>query len=263
MAAIRFHYDVGEDFYRLWLDRRLTYSCAYFERPDDPDADLDAAQEAKLDLICRKLDLQPGQRLLDIGCGWGSLISYAAERYGVDVGRITSAPDPREAHVLGQRIGPPAAPRLPGPSACRRERGKIIVAADSDRLAPTPRSVFVISGTVRRCSLSGAGRLLTRLVPDRLGVLAVTPPPRLTRVVGPSVQGDFGSLVRGRVAGADDDDIAIASLSHRSLASTVISAVSSDAELAVRGALLPVPNGPIEDGDRAFRVINVGAAPRA
>ena len=57
LAAVRFHYDVGEDFYRLWLDRRLTYSCAYFERPDDPAADLDAAQEAKLDLICRKLRL--------------------------------------------------------------------------------------------------------------------------------------------------------------------------------------------------------------
>jgi len=69
LAAVRFHYDVGEDFYRLWLDRRLTYSCAYFETADDPAAHLDAAQEAKLDLICRKLRLRPGQRLLDIGCG--------------------------------------------------------------------------------------------------------------------------------------------------------------------------------------------------
>jgi cyclopropane-fatty-acyl-phospholipid synthase len=89
MAAIRFHYDVGEAFYALWLDRRLTYSCAYFERREDPAADLDAAQEAKLDLICRKLDLQPGQRLLDIGCGWGSLISFAAERYGVEAVGVT------------------------------------------------------------------------------------------------------------------------------------------------------------------------------
>ena len=89
MAAVRFHYDVGEDFYRLWLDRRLAYSCAYFERPDDPAADLDAAQEAKLELICRKLDLQPGQRLLDIGCGWGSLINFAAERHGVQAVGVT------------------------------------------------------------------------------------------------------------------------------------------------------------------------------
>jgi cyclopropane-fatty-acyl-phospholipid synthase len=89
LAAIRFHYDVGEDFYRLWLDRRLTYSCAYFERSTDPAADLDHAQEAKLDLVCRKLDLQPGQRLLDIGCGWGSLIVFAAERYGVEAVGVT------------------------------------------------------------------------------------------------------------------------------------------------------------------------------
>jgi len=89
MAAIRFHYDVGEDFYRLWLDRRLTYSCAYFESAAVPEADLDAAQEAKLDLICRKLGLREGQRLLDIGCGWGSLIVYAAERYGVEALGVT------------------------------------------------------------------------------------------------------------------------------------------------------------------------------
>ncbi|MBI3749148.1 MAG: class I SAM-dependent methyltransferase [Chloroflexi bacterium] len=86
LAAIRFHYDVGNEFYSLWLDRRLTYSCAYFETPDTT---LDGAQEAKLDLICRKLRLAPGMRLLDIGCGWGSLVLYAAERYGVEATGIT------------------------------------------------------------------------------------------------------------------------------------------------------------------------------
>jgi cyclopropane-fatty-acyl-phospholipid synthase len=89
LAAVRFHYDVGEDFYRLWLDRRLAYSCAYFETASDPSADLDAAQEAKLELICRKLRLQPGQRLLDIGCGWGSLILFAAEHDGVEAVGVT------------------------------------------------------------------------------------------------------------------------------------------------------------------------------
>ncbi|HEY3133793.1 MAG TPA: cyclopropane-fatty-acyl-phospholipid synthase family protein [Gemmatimonadaceae bacterium] len=85
-AAVRFHYDVGNNFYKLWLDRRMVYSCAYFQSPDDS---LDVAQEAKLDLICRKLRLKPGERLLDIGCGWGGLIMYAAERYGVDATGIT------------------------------------------------------------------------------------------------------------------------------------------------------------------------------
>ncbi|MGE0704899.1 MAG: class I SAM-dependent methyltransferase, partial [Vicinamibacterales bacterium] len=85
-AAVRYHYDVGNDFYGLWLDRRMVYSCAYFETGDE---DLDTAQAAKLELICRKLRLKPGERLLDIGCGWGGLVQYAAERYGVEATGIT------------------------------------------------------------------------------------------------------------------------------------------------------------------------------
>ncbi len=84
--AISYHYDVSNDFYALWLDRRMVYSCAYFEGPDD---DLDTAQERKLDYICRKLRLKPGQRLLDIGCGWGGLVMYAAQNYGVQAVGIT------------------------------------------------------------------------------------------------------------------------------------------------------------------------------
>ncbi len=75
----RVHYDLGNDLYEAMLDRRMVYSCGYWRRADD----LEAAQEAKLDLICRKLRLEPGMRLLDIGCGFGSLLFYAAERYGV------------------------------------------------------------------------------------------------------------------------------------------------------------------------------------
>ena len=74
------HYDLGDEFYRLWLDEGLTYSCATFRSPEDS---LEEAQAAKLDLICRKLRLEPGQRLLDVGCGWGSLIVHAARHYGV------------------------------------------------------------------------------------------------------------------------------------------------------------------------------------
>jgi cyclopropane-fatty-acyl-phospholipid synthase len=85
-AAIRFHYDVSNEFYGLWLDAERVYSCAYFETPDD---DLDLAQRQKLDHICRKLRLQPGERFLDIGCGWGALICRAAREYGVTAHGIT------------------------------------------------------------------------------------------------------------------------------------------------------------------------------
>jgi len=85
-AAIHYHYDVGNNFYKLWLDRRMVYSCGYFHAAEDS---LDTAQEAKLDLICRKLRLKPGERFLDIGSGWGGLIMYAAEHYGVDATGIT------------------------------------------------------------------------------------------------------------------------------------------------------------------------------
>jgi cyclopropane-fatty-acyl-phospholipid synthase len=78
------HYDLGNDLYRAMLGPRMIYSCGYWRKPDGSEvADLDAAQEAKLDLVFRKLGLQPGQRVLDIGCGWGGALRYAAECYGV------------------------------------------------------------------------------------------------------------------------------------------------------------------------------------
>lgn len=84
--AIAYHYDVSNEFYKLWLDRQMIYSCAYFRTGDE---DLDLAQEQKLDHICRKLRLEPGDRLLDIGCGWGGLIIWAAKNYGVRAVGIT------------------------------------------------------------------------------------------------------------------------------------------------------------------------------
>ena len=84
--AVRYHYDVSNDFYALWLDQRMAYSCAYFAMADD---DLDTAQVRKLDTICRKLRLHPGQRLLDVGCGWGGLVMHAALHFGVDATGIT------------------------------------------------------------------------------------------------------------------------------------------------------------------------------
>ncbi len=84
--SISFHYDVSNDFYALWLEERMVYSCAYFEHAGQS---LEQAQRNKLDHICRKLRLQPGERLLDIGCGWGALICWAAEHYGVTAHGIT------------------------------------------------------------------------------------------------------------------------------------------------------------------------------
>ena len=84
--AISYHYDLSNDFYRLWLDRDMVYSCAYFESGEE---DIDQAQQAKLRLICRKLRLKPGDRLLDVGCGWGGLARFAAREFGAEVFGIT------------------------------------------------------------------------------------------------------------------------------------------------------------------------------
>lgn len=84
--AIRYHYDVSNDFYRLFLDERMVYSCAYFKTGAE---DIHAAQEQKLDHICRKLRLAPGDRFLDVGCGWGALVMHAAQKYGVHATGVT------------------------------------------------------------------------------------------------------------------------------------------------------------------------------
>ena len=107
-AQIQFHYDVSDAFYELWLDPRRVYSCAYYS---DSAMTLAKAQEAKLDHICRKLLLQPGDRFLDIGSGWGGLLMWAAEHYGVDATGITLSKN-QHSHVeklsaekgLGSRV---------------------------------------------------------------------------------------------------------------------------------------------------------------
>jgi cyclopropane-fatty-acyl-phospholipid synthase len=79
---VHHHYDLGNDFYRLWLDREMVYTCAYFARPD---VTLEEAQIAKMDLVCRKLRLRPGERVVEAGCGWGTFALFMARRYGVRV----------------------------------------------------------------------------------------------------------------------------------------------------------------------------------
>ena len=91
------HYDRGNDLFRVMLDRRVTYSCGYWKDATT----LDEAQEAKLDLVCRKIGLQPGQKVLDIGCGWGSFMKYAAENYGVSAVGVTVS---EEQAALGREL---------------------------------------------------------------------------------------------------------------------------------------------------------------
>ena len=97
--AISYHYDLPVDFWRLWLDSQLVYSCAYFE---EANATLEEAQVAKLDLICRKLRLRPGERFLDMGCGWGALICHAAKHYGVKARGVTLSA--RQAEYAAEQI---------------------------------------------------------------------------------------------------------------------------------------------------------------
>ncbi|MBD0290126.1 MAG: class I SAM-dependent methyltransferase [Thermoleophilia bacterium] len=98
-AAVAHHYDVPAKFFRLFLDEKMVYSCAYFLDPED---DLDAAQEQKLEHVCRKLRLREGDRLLDVGCGWGALVLHAARHHGVEaVGITVSRP---QAELAAERI---------------------------------------------------------------------------------------------------------------------------------------------------------------
>jgi cyclopropane-fatty-acyl-phospholipid synthase len=102
------HYDLGNDFYALWLDEQLLYTCAYF---DSPEASLEAAQVAKMDHVCRKLGLRPGESVVEVGCGWGALALHMARRYGVRVlacnvshEQIRYACERAEREGLGDRV---------------------------------------------------------------------------------------------------------------------------------------------------------------
>jgi len=106
--SIHHHYDIGNDFYRLWLDERMVYTCAYFP---DQKTSLEDAQTAKLDLVCRKLNLRPGEAVVELGCGWGALTLHMAQRYGVtvkaynlSVQQLTYARDRARAQGLSHRV---------------------------------------------------------------------------------------------------------------------------------------------------------------
>jgi cyclopropane-fatty-acyl-phospholipid synthase len=97
--SVQFHYDVSNDFFKLFLDESLTYSCAFFSLDD---SSLEAAQFAKLELVCKKLRLEPGMRVLDVGCGWGSFAMHAAREHGVSVVGITLSEG--QAEMARQRV---------------------------------------------------------------------------------------------------------------------------------------------------------------
>lgn len=99
-SVTRFHYEVGNEFYALWLDERMVYSCGLFARGTES---IEEAQVAKLDLVCRKLRLSPGERFLDVGCGWGALVCHAARRYGVNALGVTVSPT--QASWAREQIG--------------------------------------------------------------------------------------------------------------------------------------------------------------
>lgn len=98
-AAVRYHYDVSNEFFALFLDESMTYSCAIFSRGAQT---LEQAQAAKLDLVCMKLALEPGERVLDVGCGWGSFAIHAAREYGVSVLGVTLSPE--QARLAAERV---------------------------------------------------------------------------------------------------------------------------------------------------------------
>jgi cyclopropane-fatty-acyl-phospholipid synthase len=157
-ANIRRHYDLGNDFYRLWLDQNLVYTCAYFPTPE---ASLEAAQLAKLEHVCRKLRLRPGERVVEVGCGWGALAIHMATRWGVRV---------RAFNISGEQV------------AWARERakelglvGRVEFVEDDYRNAAGRYDAFVSVGMLEHVGpghYSELGRVIHRcLGPDGRGFL--------------------------------------------------------------------------------------------
>jgi cyclopropane-fatty-acyl-phospholipid synthase len=137
--AIEYHYDVSNEFYALWLDPRMVYSCAYFRAASDS---LEQAQLQKLDHICTKLRLAPGERFLDIGCGWGSLVMRAAERYGVQATGITLSEN--QFRLANERIR----------AAGLQERCRVLLEDYRDHRASTPYDKIASVGMFEHVGLA-------------------------------------------------------------------------------------------------------------
>jgi cyclopropane-fatty-acyl-phospholipid synthase len=189
VAAIRYHYDVGNDFYRLWLDERMVYSCGYF-RTDE--ASLDEAQLAKLDLVLDKLALRDGMRLLDIGCGWGGLIVRAAERFDVEAVGITLS---ERQHVFARDL-----------ITARGLEGRVRVEVMDYRAVPAAMGTFDRIASIGMAEHVGRARIdayfaaaRDALAPGGLFLNhAITAQPARQQRSGLVIGGPFRGLIRSR-----------------------------------------------------------------
>jgi cyclopropane-fatty-acyl-phospholipid synthase len=161
------HYNLGNELYRNMLDARMVYSCGYWGTAEN----LDQAQEAKLDLICRKIGLEPGQRILDIGCGWGSLARYAAEQYQAEVVGITVS---REQAALGRDLcaGLPVDIRLQDYRDLDEEFYHIVSVGMFEHVGY--RNFRTFMETVHRC-LKPEGRFLLHTIGENISVTSTDP----------------------------------------------------------------------------------------
>ena len=155
---VHHHYDLGNDFYKLWLDERLVYTCAYY---DTPAATLADAQVAKLDHVCRKLKLRPGQKVIEAGCGWGALAIHMAEHYGVEVIAYNNS---KEQVAFARET-----------AAARKLDGRVTFVEDDYRQVDTHCDAFVSIGMLEHVGLAHfrpLGALIKRcLKPDGLGLI--------------------------------------------------------------------------------------------
>lgn len=161
------HYDLGNDLFRVMLDRRMTYTCGYWKDA----AGLDEAQEAKLDLVCRKIGLQRGQSVLDIGCGWGSFIKYAAENYGVSAVGVTVS---EEQAALGRQMceGLPVEIRLQDYRDVTGQYDHVVSLGMFEHVGPQNYRTFF--KTVERC-LKDEGLLLLHTIGNKFSDRSTDP----------------------------------------------------------------------------------------
>jgi cyclopropane-fatty-acyl-phospholipid synthase len=172
----RRHYDTGNSLFRHMLDRRMAYSCAYWKEADN----LDEAQEAKLELICRKVGIRKGDRILDIGCGWGSFARYAAEEYGAEVVGITVS---REQMALAQEVsrGFPVEIRLQDYRKVNERFDHIVSVGMFEHVGYKNHRTFM--QMIRRC-LSDDGLFLLHTIGSDIS--HVSPDPWLAKYIFPN-----------------------------------------------------------------------------